>query len=142
MEKKNTNKKTDTVRSGGEIVKSSMIVCILKAQAIAFALNCLVFIVYAIILTYTNVTEKNVPLVSLICMVVSSAVAGFDTARGAKNKGLLWGVTAGIIYSMFLFAILMVGGENFTFNAGRFTTIIIAIAGGGIGGVLGVNLKK
>lgn len=125
-----------------EKMNSPQIVCMIKALAIAYAITCIIFITYAILLTYTSMTEQNVPLVSLICTVVSAAVAGFDMAKGAKSKGLIWGLAAGVCYVVILFAIIILSGGNFTFSGGKLTTFLIALAGGGIGGVMGINMKK
>lgn len=125
-----------------ENVNSSQIICMVKALAIAYAITCIVFITYAILLTYTSMTEQNVPLISLICTVVSAAVAGFDMAKSAKNKGLIWGLLAGIFYVIILFVIIILSGGNFEFSGGKITTFLISLAGGGIGGVMGVNMKK
>ena len=68
--------------------------------AIAFAITCIVFIAYALILTYTGVSEKYIGIVSVICTVASAAIAGFDSAKGECCGGLLQ------VYCMQLFYLL------------------------------------
>ena len=107
--------------------------------AIAFAITCIVFIAYALILTYTGVSEKYIGIVSVICTVASAAIAGFDSAKGANKRGMLWGIAAGLLYAIILFAICSIAGRNF--DSARMITFIVAGAGGGIGGIIGINMR-
>lgn len=125
-----------------EIKSFSSLMSVIKPQVIAFLFTAVVFIALAIILTYTDFDENRVPLVSLICTALSTLMAGFDTASNFGKKGLLWGIISGIIYMAILFVICILCGADFQFNSGKITMIGIAIAGGGIGGVLGVNRKS
>lgn len=109
---------------------------------VAYAITCVIFIGYAILLTYTSITEKNISLVVTITTIISALVAGFDSARGAKEKGWFWGVIAGICYAVILIAIGTWFSEGFSFDARSVTLLILAIASGGLGGVLGINVKK
>ncbi len=131
--KKNTAKNTSE--------ESSLILGMIKGLAIAYAITCIVFIVYALILTYTSVSEKHIALVAIICTVAATVVAGFDTARSAKSRGLLWGVLCGVCYALILFVIGILLGDGVSFNTGKITTLLIAAAGGGLGGILGINKK-
>lgn len=135
-------KKQKQVKKNTEDKGNPQLVCMVKALAIAFAITCIVFITYALILTYTSITEQNIPLVSLICTVVSAAVAGFDSAKGAKSRGLIWGMAAGVIYAVLLFAICILSGAEFVLNGGKMTLLLISLAGGGIGGIMGINIHK
>lgn len=115
---------------------------ILKPQLIALTITSIVFIAVAILLTYTDFDESKISAISLICTAISCLVAGFDTAGYFGKKGLLWGATSGLVYSILMFLICILCGTNFKVNLGKLTTIIIAVAGGIIGGVLGVNTKS
>lgn len=125
-----------------EIKSFSSLMAVIKPQIIAFLFTAVVFIALAILLTYTDFDENRVPLVSLICTALSTLMTGFDTASNFGKKGLLWGIISGIIYMAILFVICILCGADFQFSSGKITMIGIAIAGGGIGGVLGVNRKS
>lgn len=123
-------------------VKNSVPAVMAKALSISMAITLIVFIIYAILLTYTNVSEKNINTVAILCTVLSTAVAGFDCARGIKSRGLLWGILSGGIYAIIIFIIGIASGEGgFSFTGRSAVTIIVALAGGGIGGIFGVNKK-
>ena len=61
-----------------------------------------------------------------------------DRARG--RNGLLTGAAAGIIYGVLLLAVSVIAGGG-PLSLGCATCLIVAAAGGGIGGILGVNTK-
>lgn len=109
---------------------------------IAYAITCAVFIGYALLLTYTSLSEKNIVLVVTVTTVVSALVAGFDSGRGAKDKGWLWGIFAGFVYAIILLAIGAWVSKGFSFDVRSITMLILSVAGGGLGGVLGINFKK
>ena len=122
--------------------KKPQIIRLLSGVMIAYAITCIAFIGYAILLTYSSVTEQNISLVVTVVSIISVIVAGFDAAKGAENRGWMWGIGAGILYAVIL---LMIGAwvnRGFLSDTRSLTLMIICIAGGGFGGVLGINLKK
>ena len=123
-----------TLKSG---VKS-----LISGVMIGYAITIIVFISYAILLTYTNLTEDNIALVVTVTSVVSVLVAGFDAARQQIKRGWLWGLLAGFLYGVLLIAIMifMQGGM---ISPGRvFSLLALSLAGGGLGGVVGINLRR
>lgn len=122
--------------------KKTLAVSAAKGMAAAYALTAAVFIGYAALLTYTGVSERYISLVALICTLAASAIAGFDTAAGAGERGLIWGIAAGLLYAVILLAVAMLCGDGFKLTPGFGATVAIALAGGGIGGVLGVNRRQ
>ncbi|MCL2841488.1 MAG: TIGR04086 family membrane protein [Defluviitaleaceae bacterium] len=109
---------------------------------IAFAITCIVFLSYAMLITYTNMSERNLSIVVAVTTLLSVMVAGFDAAKGAASRGWLWGMGAGLIYVLILAAIMVVILPTFAVDVRTFTVVILGIAGGGLGGILGINLKK
>lgn len=136
MEKTAKMKKSDSV---GQCSRS---VGMLKGMAASYAITCIVFIAFGILLTYTNISEDRVPLVALICTAVASAIVGFDWAKCAKSRGILWGVLAGVVYVFILFILELLAGSGFMFDTAKLTMLLVAMAGGGIGGIIGINIKK
>jgi len=110
--------------------------------AIGYAITCLVFISYALLLTYTSTTEENIPLVVTLTTIVSVLVAGFDAARSASSKGWLWGIIAGFTYALLLVGIMSWIQQALIMDSRTVTLLILSLAGGGLGGVIGINLKK
>ncbi len=140
-EKKQNIKKRENVKTKKEM-GNSQILCMLKGIVMAYAVTCIIFITYGIVLTYTDVTEEKLPLIALCCTVISAGIAGFDWARCAKARGILWGILAGLAYGVILFVLDGIAGSGFSVVGSKGLMIILAAAGGGVGGILGINMKK
>lgn len=142
--KKERKRKTMKVRNRGEqnIFEDNTAICFIRGMAIAYAITCIIFIGFGILLTYTDISEDMLPMVSLGCTAISAAVAGYDWAACRKSKGLLWGIVAGGAYTVLLFLITSLAGSGLQLELSGLMTAIVALAGGGIGGILGVNRKK
>jgi len=108
----------------------------------AFAITSIVFLGYAMLITYTNVSERSLPTVVAITTVLSVMVAGFDAARGAENRGWLWGMAAGLVYVLIMAAIMVIMLPMFSVDGRTVMVFALGIAGGGLGGILGINLKR
>jgi len=109
---------------------------------IAYAITCVALIVTAMLLTYTNLSETAVPLIVTVACVISVFVAGFDAGRASEEKGWMWGLAAGGIYALILICILVWVAGTFVPDARKITLLLLSIAGGGLGGVVGINFKK
>ncbi len=122
--------------------KNSQIASLVNGVMIAYAITCLVFITYALLITYSSFTGENVSIVVTVTSLISVIVAGYDAAKGAKSHGWLWGMCAGLVYALILAFIGAWLNRGFVFDGRTFILIILSIAGGGLGGVVGINLKK
>ena len=116
--------------------------CLVRGMAVAYAITCIIFIGFGILLTYTSLSEESLPLVSLGCTAFSAAAAGYDWAACMKKKGLLWGALAGAVYAVLLYFITSLAGDSFRLELSGIMTLIVAVAAGAIGGILGVNCKN
>ena len=70
--KKKQKKKTEKKTADGNVA-----LCLVRGMAVAFAITCIIFIGFGILLTYTELTEESLPLVALVCTALSAAAAGF-----------------------------------------------------------------
>jgi len=109
---------------------------------IAYAITAIAFLAYALLITYTNMSERNLPTVVAITTLLSVMVAGFDAAKGAVQRGWLWGMGAGLAYVLIMAIIMVTVLPTFAVDGRTLLTIVLGIAGGGLGGILGINLKK
>lgn len=115
---------------------------LISGVLIGYAITCLVIITYAILITYSSFTGQSLPLVVTITALISVIIAGFDAAKGAKSKGWLWGLIAGLCYSIILVSIGVWINKGFIIDTRSITLVILCIAGGGLGGVIGINFRK
>jgi len=108
----------------------------------AYAITAIAFLAYALLVTYTNMSERNLPTVVAITTLLSVMVAGFDAAKGAPSRGWLWGMSAGLAYVLIMAIIMVTVLPSFAVDGRTLLTTILGVAGGGLGGILGINLKK
>lgn len=120
---------------------SSPISAMLKGVGLGYLLTIAIFIVYAVLITYTGVSEKNVQAIVLVTVVLSVVIAGFKSARAAESKGWLWGIFAGLLYVVIMIFIGFCFVADFGFGTKGITLLILSAAGGGLGGVIGINKK-
>lgn len=109
---------------------------------IAYAITAIVFLGYAMLITYTNVSERSLPTVVTVTVILSVLVAGFDAARGAAGRGWLWGMAAGGVYVLIMAAIMAIMLPTYTVGIRTVTMCLLGVAGGGFGGILGINMKR
>ena len=112
---------------------------LIRGLAVGCAITTAAFFVLAALITYTETPESVIPMVSVAVTAISALAAGFITSRGADSRGIFWGMGAGFIYALILFAVLIAASVDFTMSIGRGAGIVAAIAGGAIGGILGIG---
>ena len=110
-------------------------------MVIAFAITCIIFIGFGILLTYTSLSEASLPLVSLISTALSASAAGYDWAACMRKKGILWGIAAGAVYTVLLGLVTGIAKDSFSLPLSALMSLMVAMAGGAVGGILGVNGK-
>lgn len=121
---------------------TSKLLCILKGMAVAYALTCIIFIAFGILLTYTNMQESTIPMVALATTALSAAVAGFDWAKCMQKRGLVWSAAAGLVYAVLLYLITSFGSGDFSFEISCMRMLVVSVVAGIAGGILGVNRKE
>lgn len=120
--------------------KGSRLSALVSGVLVAYAITSIVLIGYAVLITYASFTGQNLPLVVTVTSLFSVIVAGFDAAKGAENKGWFWGIVAGFIYAVILAAIGVWVNKGFTVDSRTVTLLVLSVAGGGLGGVAGINI--
>ena len=134
---KNESRPTLSAGMGG-----SRVAAILAGVLMAYVITCIFFIGTALALTYSSLSEEMVPTIMLAAVALSVVVAGFDAARGADKNGWLWGMAAGLIYAVILICIETWVSNGLMIDSRTITSVALAIAGGGFGGVIGINFRK
>ncbi|MDK2918441.1 MAG: hypothetical protein PWQ37_1174 [Candidatus Petromonas sp.] len=112
-----------------------------KSIAISALFALVVFLIMTIIVTFTSVSESIIPLVSSVVMILSIAFSGMLTAIKMKKNGLLQGTLTGAIYVTLIILLGWIFIDKFLMDKFVILKGIIGIVAGGIGGMLGVNMK-
>ena len=122
--------------------KSSPVLALIKGILVSYILTLIVFFVFALLITYTEVSEKHLYTVIRVTTAVVCILCGLITAGSAKKGGLLWGIFAGIIYVVIMCVIGFVLIPQYSITSKFSVSLIVAVAGGGLGGVIGINLNR
>lgn len=133
--------KTKTEKSGS-IKTSSNTLAIIKGVLWSYVWTAALFMIAALLLTYTSFDMKHIPLITLITTLTSVFIAGFITARSAASKGWIWGMIAGGLYAFILCIINVATKRPLIFNRQMWTLWFMALGGGTLGGMLGINAKR
>ena len=115
---------------------------LIKGVMMGYAITCIIFLAYAMLVTYTQMSERNLPIVIAVTTLLSVMIAGFDAAKGATSKGWMWGLLAGFIYVAILGIIMAIMLPGFFADGRTATVIVLSVAGGALGGILGINIRR
>ena len=114
---------------------------ILKGVGIAFVLTLVLVFIYSVILTYTNIAESTIYPVVLFITAVSILISSSISTIKIKKNGIINGGAIGLIYILILYVISSVVNTGFAINLSALAIIGASVAGGMLGGIVGVNIK-
>ena len=118
------------------------IVSLTKGSVFSYIITGVVFIIYGLLLTYTDTTEKNMQLIVMITTVVSVLIGGIIASKGVNSKGLIFGMLVGIIYALIMVMVSFCILPTIKITSKMVMIIILSLSSGGIGGIIGINTKK
>lgn len=134
-------KKISSRNSSKETKEKNIFNSLAIGTIFAYFITLLVFIIYSLLITYTDVTEKYMQTIIMVTTVISVLVSGFLSTKNIKSKGLLIGILSGVIYFIILLIVAFCILPTIEFNSKLLTLLILSICSGGIGGIIGINLK-
>lgn len=115
---------------------------VIIAVGIAVALTLAVFTVYALIITYTSATEESIQGVAAVTTLVSVLIAGITAAASTREKGWLYGMGTGLMYAVIMILLGLSLSPESHIGIKTLSVLALSVCGGGIGGMIGVNIKK
>lgn len=121
--------------SGNDIKK------ILIGSSISIIITLITLLIFAILLTYTNISENTIPTVTIILSIASILIGSTISMSKIKKNGIIKGGAVGLIYIMIIYLLSSIIEKNFALNTQSIIMIIGSILSGIIGGVIGVNRK-
>ena len=120
---------------------SNSVIRILKGSIIAMVATIILLIIFAAILTYTNINENTMPTVIIVITALSILIGSQIASSKIKRNGILNGAIVGLIYIAFLYILSGLVTKNFSLNNYSIIMIVTSILIGGLGGIIGVNRK-
>ena len=124
-----------------QISENKNLISIIKGVTISLIATFILLIIFAAILTYTNIQENTIAPVVIIITAVSLLIGSTIGNRKIEKNGLLNGAMVGLIYILFLYLISSILNGNFSLNLASIIMIIVSIFFGILGGVVAVNKK-
>ena len=118
---------------------NSNIIKIFKGLMFSFLITLVSVFLFSIILTYTNISEKIIPIVIIILTFISILIGTMIGIRKISKNGLINGAIIGGAYVILLYLISSILNTGFTLNIYTVIMIIAGIISGIIGGIIGVN---
>ena len=129
-------KLTENLSENGNNIKK-----IIKGSIISIIITLISLLIFASLLTYTNVSESTIPTVTIIITIISILIGSSLCMSTVKKNGIINGVAIGLIYIAFIYLLSSVIEGNFALNLKSIIMIIGGVLAGGLGGIIGVNRK-
>ena len=121
--------------------KNINIINLISGTIISILLTIIFLIIYATLLSYTNISENTITpvifIITGICILIGSSISSINL----KNQGMINGGWVGLIYVIFLYVVSSIFIAGFQLTLNTIWMIIICIVTGMIGGVIGINMK-
>lgn len=115
---------------------------IIKGTVISLLITLILLMVFSILLTYTKMKESVIPTVTIIITGVSIMIGGSLTTANISKNGMMTGGSVGLIYMLILYLVSSIITGDFSLNIYSIVMIIASALAGGIGGIIGVNIKQ
>ncbi|RKD34658.1 TIGR04086 family membrane protein [Thermohalobacter berrensis] len=121
--------------------KGSYGLILVKGIGFSYVVTLICILIFAIVMTYTSISEKIIPLVNSIVMVFSIVLGAIYTSLKVEQKGWLNGGIVGLVYVIIIVLLSSIFITTFTFDVNAILKILIGLITGAIGGMIGINLK-
>ncbi|ABR48498.1 conserved hypothetical protein [Alkaliphilus metalliredigens QYMF] len=107
----------------------------------AYFLSFILLLIGAVLLTYTSLREGMIPLFTSIVMMLSIVYGAVFVSVHLKKRGWLHGIMIGLIYMGLIVLLSKVFMTDITLDRFMGYRVLISIVTGGIGGMIGINIK-
>ena len=118
------------------------IIRVIKGSVFAILISLILLFIYAIVLSYTDISETTMtPVIITVCAIsilIGSSISSFKI----KKQGMLNGALVGVIYVLFIYILSSIIVSGFMLNSKSIIMMILGIIAGMIGGIIGVNLHR
>lgn len=114
---------------------------IAKGTSIALLVTLICLLLFAVLLTYTNINEIVIEPVTMIITGLSILLGSFLGNIKIRKNGILNGAIVGISYLLILYLTSSLLNWKFGLNLQSIIMIVVGAMCGILGGVLGVNKK-
>ena len=142
IKEERTIKNKENILQGNNDNLKANIIRIIKGSLLSIIVSVIFLIVFAMLLTYTSLSENTITPVVLAIVGLSILLGSYLSTKKINKKGILNGAMVGVIYMLILYIISSVIFMDFSINASSIIMIVCGIIAGIIGGIIGVNTNK
>lgn len=114
---------------------------IIKGSLISIIVTILGLLIFASLLSYTNISESTIPTVTIIITAISILIGSSLSMSTIKKNGIINGAIIGVIYIITIYILSSIIEGTFSLNRYSIMMIIGSILAGALGGIIGVNKK-
>ena len=114
---------------------------IIKGVIISIIATIILLLIFSILLTYTNISEKLINPFIIVITAISILIGSSIGNTKMKKNGLLNGAIIGGIYLTLIYIISSIINHNFILTVQSVIIIISGIICGMLGGIIGINKK-
>lgn len=114
---------------------------IIKGVGISFITTIILLLIFAILLTYTDIQENTINPVIMIITGISILIGSSIGNTKIRKNGLLNGAITGGLYMLIIYLISSILNCKFELNLQSIIFILIGVIFGILGGIIGVNKK-
>ena len=122
-----------------KVEENKTVIQILKGIGISLIITLVFLIIFALILTYTQVEEKTINPVIVVITALSILIGSSIVNIKIKKNGLINGAIIGGAYMLIIYLISSILNWKFGLNAQSIIMIVVGVIFGILGGILGVN---
>ena len=90
---------------------------------------------------FADVSDKIISILLFIASVLSTLIGALFVTRNVHENGLIHGMFVGLGYFAFILIASIVVKKGFSLNTNLITMLFANVAGGMLGGILGINSK-
>lgn len=123
-----------------KIESNKNMIRVIKGSVFAIIITLILLLIYASILTYTNVAETTMAPVVITISGISILIGSSISSLKIKKQGMLNGALVGLIYMLALYLLSSMLLTGFAINTKTIIMIAVGVFTGMVGGVIGVNL--
>lgn len=122
--------------------KNSKIYNIFRGSLVAILITIISLLIFSILLTHTNISEKSIVPVITIITAVSILTGSILSVSKIENRGLFNGALVGLTYILAIYILSSIINKNFAINLNSLILISSAVISGMMGGIIGVNMNN
>ena len=140
-EERMAKNKDNILQSNNDNLKTN-IIRIIKGSLLSIIVSVIFLIIFAVLLTYTNLSENTITPVVLAIVGLSILMGSYLSTRKIEQNGILNGAIVGVIYMLILYIASSVIFMDFSLRVSSIIMIGCGLIAGIIGGIIEKKKKK